>query len=155
MPGKEKRGLLLLIVVAIIIIVVISVTRKDKEVVDVQQNPTENKVVEEFVDVLQDGTKLNNSETLSKTKKLDGLEISNIQLTYNNGISTLLADVKNTTKSTIDSYELYIVIYDKANNVIAKVPGIIDTIEPGQTAQLNTSVTADYANAYDFSVEKK
>ena len=57
MKKKEKRGLLILILVAIAIITTLAIitNRKGKEVNS--DSTEEDKVVEEFVQVLEDGTK--------------------------------------------------------------------------------------------------
>ena len=57
--------------------------------------------VENYVEVLNDGTKLNKSNKLSETKKLDGMEITAIQLTNRNGVSRILATVTNKTNEEI------------------------------------------------------
>ena len=73
MKKKEKRGLLILIIIAIAIITILAIitNRKGKEVNN--DATEENKVVEEFVQVLEDGTKLNTSTKLSETKIVNGL----------------------------------------------------------------------------------
>ena len=151
MSKKEKRGLLILIIVAIAIIVtlVIILNVRGKK----SNNDTEeNKVVEEFVQVLEDGTKLNTSTKLSETKIVDGLKIGNIQLTMQNGQSVLLADAENDTGKDIDIMLLDIILLDKNGNELTTIAGIVGDLKAGEKQQLNSSVTSDYANAYDFRV---
>ena len=152
MKKKEKRGLLILILVAIAIITTLAIitNRKGKEV---NSDATEeNKVVEEFVQVLEDGTKLNTSTKLSETKIVDGLKIGNIQLTMQNGQSVLLADAENDTGKDIDIMLLDIILLDKNGNELTTIAGIVGDLKAGEKQQLNSSVTSDYANAYDFRV---
>ena len=152
MKKKEKRGLLILILVAIAIITTLAIitNRKGKEV---NSDATEeNKVVEEFVQVLEDGTKLNTSTKLSETKIVDGLKIGNIQLTMQNGQSVLLADAENDTGKDIDIMLLDIILLDKNGNELTTIAGIVGDLKEGEKQQLNSSVTSDYANAYDFRV---
>ena len=152
MKEKEKRGLLILILVAIAIITTLAIitNRKGKEV---NSDATEeNKVVEEFVQVLEDGTKLNISTKLSETKIVDGLKIGNIQLTMQNGQSVLLADAENDTGKDIDIMLLDIILLDKNGNELTTIAGIVGDLKAGEKQQLNSSVTSDYANAYDFRV---
>lgn len=152
---KEKRGLLILIIVAILIIeailiitvLAIMVNKKWKET-----NSSVTEEAEEFVQVLEDGTKLNISTKLSETKIVDGLKIENIQLTMKNGQSVLLAEVENNTGKDIDIMLLDIILLDKNENEIATIAGIIGELKAGEKQQLNSSVTSDYANAYDFKV---
>ena len=152
MKKKEKRGLLILILVAIAIITTLAIitNRKGKEVNS--DSTEENKVVEEFVQVLEDGTKLNTSTKLSETKIVDGLKIGNIQLTMQNGQSVLLADAENNTGKDIDIMLLDIILLDKNGNELTTIAGIVGDLKAGEKQQLNSSVTSDYANAYDFRV---
>lgn len=152
MSKKEKRGLLILILVAIAIITTLAIitNRKGKEVNS--DSTEEDKVVEEFVQVLEDGTKLNTSTKLSETKIVDGLKIGNIQLTMQNGQSVLLADAENDTGKDIDIMLLDIILLDKNGNELTTIAGIIGNLKAGEKQQLNSSVTSDYANAYDFRV---
>ena len=149
MKKSEKKGIAILIVVAIIIIVIIFfVTRKNK------QHDTQNNVqVEEFVKVLQDGTRLNTSTKLNETKIVNGLEFGNIQLTEKAGQSVLLADVKNNSGVATDLILIDIILLDREGNKIVKIGGIIPPLENGEQTQFNTSMTLDYANAYDFKVD--
>ena len=151
MSKKENRGLLILIIVTIAIIttlVIILNIRGKKSNNDAEQN----EVVEEFVQVLEDGTKLNTSTKLSETKIVDGLKIGNIQLTMQNGQSVLLADAENDTGKDIDIMLLDIILLDKNGNELTTIAGIIGNLKAGEKQQLNSSVTSDYANAYDFRV---
>lgn len=152
MKEKEKRGLLILILVAIAIITTLAIitNRKGKEVNS--DSTDEDKVVEEFVQVLEDGTKLNTSTKLSETKTVDGLKIGNIQLTMQNGQSVLLADAENDTGKDIDIMLLDIILLDKNGNELTTIAGIVGDLKAGEKQQLNSSVTSDYANAYDFRV---
>ena len=151
MKKKEKRGLLILIIVAIAIIVtlVIILNVRGKKS---NNEAEENEVVEEFVQVLEDGTKLNTSTKLSETKIVDGLKIGNIQLTMQNGQSVLLADAENDTGKDIDIMLLDIILLDKNGNELTTIAGIVGDLKAGEKQQLNSSVTSDYANAYDFRV---
>lgn len=107
---------------------------------------------EEFVQVLDDGTKLNTSTRLRRTKTIDGLKFENIQLTTKQGQSVLLADVENDTGKDIDVMLLDIILLDKNGNKLATIGGIIGELKEGEKQQLNSSVASDYANAYDFNV---
>lgn len=156
MKDNEKRMILMLVIIVAIIILALLIWKNasNKE----QQEPQEqeqNTITEKYVDVLENGTKLNKSNKLKETKTLDGLEISNIQLTYSNGIAVVLGDVKNTTSIDIGLTEIELTLYDDQNNVLEKLEGLISPVKAGETIQLNMGVAADYANAYDFSVVKK
>ena len=150
MKKKEKKMILILIIVSILIIGIIwLVTRPKKEKI------VENEVVEEFVQVLDDGTKLNISSKLQEEKTINGLKIGNIQLTEKNGQLVLLADVTNPTEKDSEIFLIDIILYDKTGKEIATVPGIVSPIKAGGKTQLNAGITEKYAHAYDFKVVKK
>ena len=111
-----------------------------------------NTNTEEFVEVLEDGSKLNKSEQFSKTKQLDGLEIRDIQFREIGGITTLLATVENKSGKAVEKRWIKVDVLDKSGNTITTVRGIINAMNAGETTQLNMGVTADVANAYDFKV---
>ena len=150
MKPKEKRMILILLVILVIAIIIFAVNKNKKD-----ENTEENKVVEEFVQVLEDGTRLNTSTKLNEMKKFEGLEFGNIQLTNSNGQSVLLADVKNTTQAETGLMLVNVTLIDKNGNELGTVGGIISPLKPGESKQFNTSMTIDYANAYDFKVTKK
>ena len=112
-----------------------------------------NGVITEIV--LEDGTKLNKSSKFNETKNIDGIEISNIQFTYKDGQTVLLADVINNSGKAVDMTLLDIKLLDEQGNEIITVGGIISPMQVGETSQLNASMTMDYANAYDVEITLK
>ena len=151
---KSKNVMVVaIIIIALILVVIIGVNMKGKNNGTSQIGTSSQG--EEYFEIKPDGTKVNTSNELSKTKKIDGLEISNIQLVENSNLSKITADVKNPTKKTLGDYEVSIIMLDKAGKEIATVGGYIDKVEAGETAKLKASATVDIANAYDFKVVKK
>ena len=163
--GKKNKDLYIVIgviIVAVVIIAILAVIRNNKQNneqnivnTNLSANTAQNGTNEEFVQTLSDGSKLNTSTALSATKSVDGLEVSNIQLKAENGITTLLADVKNTTNSDISEKMITITFVDKDGNKITDLSGIVQPLKAGESTQLNTSVTSDISNAYDFKVSAK
>ena len=148
MKKKEKRMILILIIISILIMGIIWIATKPKK------EKVEENGVEEFVQVLEDGTKLNTSDKLKEEKTVDGLKIGNIQLTEKNGQLVLLADVTNPTTKTSDTFLVDITLYDKTGKELTTVTGLIIPIKPGESTQLNAGITEKYAIAYDFNVVK-
>jgi len=147
---KGKLIIIALLTIAIIVVMWV-VIRKDNN-----NEPQQNNIVkEEYVDVLQDGTKLNTSSKLHETKKFDGMEISNFQLTTKNNVTQLLGTITNKTQTTKGGYPVNIKIVDKSGKTIITVAAYIGELKPGESTQLSTSATFDYANAYDFSISKR
>ena len=156
MSRNEKRWIILLVAVVIIAIVFfVVITRGNKEDGGNTQNTTTNEVVneEKYTEQLEDGTKLNTSEEFNSSKTFGNLEIGNVQYTSKDGMSVLLADVKNNGTTTHEKEIVKITILGDNGEVITEIKPVIGKIEPGQTIKLNASVTADVANAKDFKIE--
>jgi len=162
MKGKDLMIILgVAIVLLLLIIIGVKVKNNNNNEVDQNtvgqqtQNNVTNEIVEEFVQVQEDGSKVNTSEELTKTKKVDGLEISNIRIVENNNVTQVTADIKNPTNGTLGDFPVDIKVLDKEGKEIATIGGFIDRVAPGETAELNASATVDFANAYDFEIKKK
>lgn len=159
MKDNEKKGIILLVIIAIVIIfIIVKVTGKKEE--DIAKENTSNVPAqgnaEKYVENLENGVKINKSEEFNKTKKYKNMEISNIQFTYQEGKSVLLADVKNTASVKHNNEIVKITILDENNKVIEVLEPVLPTIEPGETKQLNVIISgADSVNAKDFKIEAK
>lgn len=153
MKKNEKRMILILLVILIIAVIAFVASRNKNK--NQGEKTEENTVVEEFVEVLEDGTKLNISSKLAETKEFGSFKVGNIQLTMNSNQSVLLADIENKTSAATDVTLLDVILYDKEGNELETIPGIVGPLEPGEKTQLNAGITADYANAYDFKVVVK
>ena len=153
---KNKNILLIVIFFVIILICTIGYLIINKKNDDTNLPKEEkNEVVDEYIKILEEGKKQNNSTKLKETKKIEKLEISNIQLTYAMGQSVILADVVNTSDEKTELMKVKIIFLDKLGNKLTEINGgIIDTLQPGASTQLNMAITTDCANAYDFTIEK-
>lgn len=156
MKPEEKKLILVLVIITVIVGVVAYFIMRGNNKTNNNNNATiQENVADEYVQTLDDGSRLNVSEELQKTKTLDGLEITNIQLKEIGGVTTLLADVENKTDSKSSEKKIKVKILDKSGNVITVLKGIIDPMNAGEKVQLNIAVSADVANAYNFSVENQ
>ena len=155
MNKDEKRWIILLVAVVLIAIVffvvIIGGDKANKEEQNTTTNETTNE--EKYTEQLEDGTKLNTSEEFNSSKKYGNLEISNVQYTSKNGMSVLLADVKNNGTTRHEREVVKITILGENNEVITETYPIIEDIEPGATVQLNASLMADVSDAKDFRIE--
>ena len=127
---------------------------KSKEQEDMQTSGIQTEQQEKYTKILEDETKLNTSEKLKEDKKFEELKVKDIQLTYKDGVTNLLATIENTTQTKIEMQNIEIVLLDEKGEELYKIPGIIEEIEAGKTTQLNCSVTADFSNVYDFRITK-
>ena len=153
MKKKEIKMILTIIVIGVLIIAGLAMLKNSKTNKGNEEN--ENTVDEKYVNVLADGTKLNTSNKLNKTRKVDGIEISGIQLTHKNGISVLLATARNVSEVDKGMTVIEITLYDDKNNILEIVEGIVSPVKAGESTQINMGLSADYANAYDFTVKSK
>ena len=150
MKDNEKKMLIILLIILVIAIIIFVVNKNKKG--NNNENAEENNTVEEFVQVLEDGTKLNTSTKLSEAKEVNGLKFENMQLTEQNGQSVLLADVTNNSGKATNLTIVDVVLLDKNGQERITVGGIISPLQAGEKTQFNTSMTLDYANAYDFKI---
>ena len=156
MSKNEKIGIgVLVLITVIVIIVAVVLSNRNKEDNSTDNVQATNTQTEEFVNVLSDGTKVNTSDKLHETKTFDGMEISNFQLTENENVTLLLGTITNKTTTVKGGYPVNIRILDKEGKEIKTTAAYITKIEPGESTQLNTSATFDYANAYDFEITKR
>ncbi len=154
MKKNEKIIISILLVVLVIAIIVFTVNKNKKEENNNENvnTETENNVTEEFVQVLEDGTKLNTSTKLNETKQVGIYKFENIRVTEKDGQSLILADVTNTSKNETDAKIVDIKLLDKDGKEIVTIGGIISPLKSGETKQFNSSMSLDYANIYDFEI---
>ena len=153
---SNNRAIIFLIGIVVILLIIFFVivnSNNKKETVnqEVQINTVEddNISTEEYVNILEDGTKLNNNSNLQKDKIFDNMEITDIQLTEKDGVSQLIANVTNNTQEIKGGYPIRIKMLDDKQNEIVTIDAYLKELEPGESTQLSTSATQDFANSYD------
>ena len=145
--SKIEKIVITIIICILIIVVIVGIIINIK-------NRSLKKIVEEFDIIYEDGVKINTSEELAKTKVVDNLELTNIILSYTDGISTLLGNLTNKGAKKTEETSLNIEMLDKEENVIAQITTTVRALNPGETAQLNANINADIAGAYNFRISK-
>lgn len=150
MKKSEKKWIMLLIGISLVIILIIGLSLQGGKT---EEEKTEEVNEEKYTTELSDGTKINTSEELNKEKTYGNLKIGNIQYTEQEGMSVLLADITNTGSTKHEMEIVKITIIGENDEVITEINAIIEEIEPGETVQLNASITADVSNAKDFKIE--
>ena len=155
MKDNKKNVIIIALLILVILVGIKILIGNNKNRKNVNNANTSNAAIDEKnVKTLSDGTRLNNSTKMQEIKTIDGLEISNIQLTEKDNVSILLGTVTNKTNETKGDYPVNIIIYDENEKEITTIGGYIGEVNPGESTQLNSSATFDYANAYDFRIEK-
>ena len=151
----KKVAILIIGIVLVVVIIGGNLIAKNMKKNVGQTNETQTEIENEFSQTFEDGTKLNTSTKLKEVKKLDNLEIADIQITNKDGKTVLLSNVTNKGTTKTEVTLLDIVLYDKSGKEIATIPGVISPLEPGKSTQLNTTTQEDYTNIYDFKIVKK
>lgn len=166
MTKKEKK--VILIIVGIMIVVIVGImffkgqnkpAKQEEKGNNISTNEGNNNTTteqEKYVTNLDEGTKINNSGEFNQDKKYKNLEITNIQYTYKNGTSVLLANVKNTAGTPHEAEIVNITMLGEDGKAIDEIEALLPTIAAGETEQLNVSFSgADRVNAKDFKIEAK
>lgn len=156
MKKKEKRMIAILVAITVVVIMIaiwMTNLKEPKEEVKRQEAKVES--TEENIEILEDGTRLNTSNKLRETKKINGMEISNFQLTEKDNVTLLLGTVTNTSNTKQGGYPVNVKIVDEQGNEMITVGAYLGELEPGESTQFNTSATFDCVNAYDFSISQK
>lgn len=106
----------------------------------------------ENVDIT-DNTKTNNSEALKKDRTFQGMQVKDITLVAQNGITNFTATIENTTAKDFPDSNIVIVFKNKDGSEYQRLESRIGEIKAGGTASINAGIIADLSNAYDFTIE--
>ena len=143
-----KKSLIAFSILVVLLLVGIELTQKNKY--DAVDNMVENQIEDtsnyknkgtpdKFIEVQADGTIINTSSELNKTKEIDGLEISNIRLKKVENTVTLEANIKNTSTEKKGGYLIDIFLINNTGKKIDKLVGYIDEVEPDKSVELSAS----------------
>lgn len=150
MKAKEKRMILILVLITIamlIITVIVKNNNKQQEVTPEQGSG--------LVKQQEDGTKQSISGKLQETKKIEDLDVSNIQIIEVNGEATITANITNDTLNTKKEFPITIKVLNKQGEVIQEVGAYVGKMQKGETRAINASVSMDISEIYDVKFEKK
>lgn len=150
MKTNEKRMILILVVITIIVIAITVVVKNNKK--KAETNPDTGS---ELTQNLENGSKVNTSEQLKQTKKVDDMELTDIQLTEVNGEATIRANATNNTAVAKKEFAITINVLNKNGEKISEVGAMIGSTKPGETRQINASINMSINEVYDFIIEKK
>ena len=97
---------------------------------------------------------VNDNQEVIKDQNIDGIEITNTSLVYENGISYLKATVTNNTGSDYELNEYKINVKDSDGNIIVTMPGYVGSvIKNGESKSINTMISEDLSKAYSIEYE--
>lgn len=144
----QKKIRLVIVIIAIIAVIAIIVKLA---------SPKQQEEKQTYADKQENGTVVNTSKKLSETKTYNGLEFTNIKFSHTESVTSLNAEVKNTTSNTTPAQLVDINVLDKNGNIMTSFVGEINKLEPGETTTIDSGIAANYVNAYDieFASPKK
>lgn len=165
MKNQKVNFKIIAIVIAIFIIIILGVILyKNKTKTKQEQNENQQETTEQerigLIDMnntenakIENGIKQNTSENILKDRNLNGIEITEIQLNAQEGISHFTATVKNNTSKDFAGGVAKITFTNKDGNTYAELEVYIPEMKTEATNSIDASTTADIANAYNFSIE--
>lgn len=165
MKNKKVNFKIIAIVIAIFIIIILGVILyKNKTKTKQEQNENQQETTEQerigLIDMnntenakIENGIKQNTSENILKDRNLNGIEITEIQLNAQEGISHFTATVKNNTSKDFAGGVAKITFTNKDGSTYAELEVYIPEMKTEATNSIDASTTADIANAYNFSIE--
>ena len=113
-----------------------------------------NKKEEEKIEDNKTTVEVNMNENVIKNQNIDGIEITNTSLVYEDGISYLKATVINHTGTDYELSEYRINVKDSNGNVIVTIPGYIGSIlKAGESKPINTMISEDLSKATSIEYE--
>lgn len=83
---------------------------------------------------------------------MQGIQITNITKVYASGITTISANMLNTTDQE-KSVTIKIVLRDAQGNEVKNAIQVVDNLLPNRTKVLSTGISGDYSNTNDISFE--
>ena len=97
---------------------------------------------------------VNDNQEVIKDQNIDGIEITNTSLIYEDGISYLTATVTNNTGVDYELNEYKINVKDSDGNIIVTMPGYVGSIlKNGESKNINTMISEDLSKAYSIEYE--
>lgn len=159
----NKKILIILIAILIVIVAIVVGTKmlgkkdenkeNENSTTQTTNNPSQaGQPAGDYATTGESGNKINTSGKLQDTKKLNGLEINNVNLETLSNKTVMLADVKNTTKNKIEEKKIKVDLLSADEKVIKTLEGTIDAIEAEGQTQLNLEVEGDFVNVYDYRI---
>ena len=123
---------IIIISIILVIAIIFAITRTNKNSKKVNIELSENNTIENIT--------------------LEEIEFKDIGINYEEGITTIKANVYNNTKET-KSINVKITLKDENGNEIKTMIQIIENIEPNRKKLLQTGTLGDYTKAKDIQFE--
>lgn len=152
MSNKLKiiLGIIFIVIIAIIIYFIINKKTND---IDINKYPDINGT--ENIQKNDNGSSENISNKIKEDKGYDGYKISGATLTYNNGVTTFKAIIKNVSKGDLIGGLIDIVLLNKQGEEVSKISTYIRNLKADEVMEIDASITQNVVNAYDYKLVSK
>ena len=149
----------IIILICIVLVLIVKINKKKDELNDNSKENDEgislyDTSISEYVKETEDGIKINTSALINSDKMLDNLTITNIQLIYNSGITSLTANVTNNSNVETPITTITAILKDEKEQEICNVKGVIRALKIGETGRLNISMSGKFITAYNIEFSK-
>lgn len=149
----------IIILICIVLVLIVKINKKKDELNDNSKENDEgislyDTSISEYVKETEDGIKINTSALINSDKMLDNLTITNIQLIYNSGITSLTANVTNNSNVETPITTITAILKDEKKQEICNVKGVIRALKIGETGRLNISMSGNFITAYNIEFSK-
>lgn len=142
----SKKKIIVIIAIVIILLAIALIAYF------INKNKSDEEI--QYFEMMNNGTKVNISEKLLETKKIDGLEITNIELTELGNITQLKGTITNTSNKEKEESVINAVLLNQKGNEMATMGIYVKALKPGESTELNASATLNYVNAYNIKFVK-
>lgn len=149
----------IIILICIVLVLIVKINKKKDELNDNSKENDEgislyDTSISEYVKETEEGIKINTSALINSDKMLDNLTITNIQLIYNSGITSLTANVTNNSNVETPITTITAILKDEKEQEICNVKGVIRALKIGETGRLNISMSGNFITAYNIEFSK-
>lgn len=142
-----KKTITKIIIYIIILIISIATIIKVKNL-----NVISDKILDKKSTEVQSSS-INISNEFKKEKEFQGMIIKDINISRENGITNLTANIENNTENKFEEREIKIIFQNEDNTQISILKTKLKTIEKGEKAELNIYTSLDLTSAYNFKIE--
>lgn len=102
-----------------------------------------------------EGIRINTSEKIKKTQIAEaGVEVTNFDLSSQNGCTIVNVKVKNTTSETKGGYNVDLVFFNDQNIEVSRLKTYLNKVEANKETIIATNLTADIADVYRCEIQK-
>lgn len=158
---KKIKVLFILIIILTIALIIFFVKRNNNSNTNTEES-SPDEIVEDVENIysqpLSEDTMINNSEKISETRTIDGIELSSLQIIKKDNVTKLAAIATNTSDKDTEGFLVNITLLNVKGNEIGIMKDVyIQPIKAGESVQIGVSgmFGDEYVNAYDLTITKK